>query len=134
MFVALVIHHVLRIRSTILLSLAYLAITIFFGLFHQTFPHPQTGVNFRTWKRKYTNEVKTRHILIFGMLESSQIVTSFSPRWSHNVAHNCDRATLNANWWCSSNYYLSVCPIRHLLNFRPNITPLRKPAKIFYDC
>jgi len=29
------------------------------------------------------------------MLDTSQIVTSFNPLWSHNVAHSCDKFTFN---------------------------------------
>jgi len=32
---------------------------------------------------------------MFGMLDTSQIVTPFNPLWSHNVAHSCDHATYN---------------------------------------
>jgi hypothetical protein len=34
---------------------------------------------------------------MFGMLDTSQIVTQFNPLWSHNFAHNCDYATFNAD-------------------------------------
>ena len=48
-------------------------------------------------KIKSTNHVKVIHILIFVMLDTSQIVTPFNPHWSHNVAHNCDHANLNVD-------------------------------------
>jgi hypothetical protein len=38
-----------------------------------------------------------RHVLIFVMLDTSQIVTPFNLLWSHNVAHNCDHATRNVD-------------------------------------
>jgi len=41
-----------------------------------------------------TNDVRLKHVLVFGMLDTSHLVTPFNALWSHNVAYICDRATL----------------------------------------
>jgi hypothetical protein len=46
-------------------------------------------------KRKYTNDLTMRLVLIFGMLDTSRMVTPFNVLWSHNVAHSCNHATFN---------------------------------------
>ena len=38
-----------------------------------------------------------QHILVFGMLDTSQMVTPFKPLCSHKVAHNYDHATFNVD-------------------------------------
>jgi len=35
-----------------------------------------------------------RYVVLFAMLDTSQIVAPFNPMMSHNVAHSCDHATL----------------------------------------
>jgi len=76
------------------------------------------------------------HVLIFGMLDTPQLVTPFNPLSSQNAADNCDHATFNVD--CSYDilklFDVFECSLRHLLNFRPYITPQRKPFEIFYDC
>jgi hypothetical protein len=37
-------------------------------------------------KRKSTNDIRVSHVLTFGMLDTSLIVTLFNAPWSHNVA------------------------------------------------
>ena len=44
-------------------------------------------------KRKSTNDVRLRHILQFGMLDTYKLVKPFNSLQSQNVAHNCDHAT-----------------------------------------
>jgi hypothetical protein len=39
------------------------------------------------------------HVLKFGMLDASHLVTPFNALWSHNVAHNCDHATFNVDFF-----------------------------------
>jgi hypothetical protein len=73
-------------------------------------PLPQTNVCFSTKKRKCVYDVREWHILISGMLDTSQTVTPFKVRWSHNVAHNCDHATFNVD--CCYNilqHLLRIC-------------------------
>jgi hypothetical protein len=38
-----------------------------------------------------------RHILLFGMLDTSLIFTPFNPLSSHNVVHKCEHATFNVD-------------------------------------
>jgi hypothetical protein len=61
-------------------------------------PHFQKLMFFsvcRKWKS--TNDVSLKHVLIFGILDTSQIVTPFHALWSHNVSHNCEHATFNVD-------------------------------------
>ena len=37
------------------------------------------------------------HVLIFSIVDTSEIVTPFNVQWSHNFAHNCDHATFNVD-------------------------------------
>ena len=58
---------------------------------------------------KYTYDVRVLRVLIFVMLDTSQIITPFSPLWSHNVAHNCDQATFKVDCCYILQHLLRVC-------------------------
>jgi hypothetical protein len=42
-------------------------------------------------------DVRSRHVLIFAMLDTAHTVTLFNVLRSHNVAHSCDRDTFNVD-------------------------------------
>ena len=46
---------------------------------------------------KYTYEITVRDVLIFIMLDTSQIATLFIPLSSHNFANNCEHASFNVD-------------------------------------
>jgi len=47
---------------------------------------------------------------MFGMLDTSQIVTPFNVLWSHNVAHSCDHATFNVDcFYDILQHLLHIC-------------------------
>jgi hypothetical protein len=69
-----------------------------------------TSFNWCSFQFKRTNCVRTRCVLIFGILETSQIVTPFNPLWSHNVAHNCDHGTFNVDrYYDILQHLLRIC-------------------------
>jgi len=76
-----------------------------------------------------------RYVVIFVMLDTSQIVTPFNPLPSHRVAHSCDHATfkLHCCYEILQHFYVAVCPLRHMLNFRPYITQ-HHSVEILYSC
>jgi hypothetical protein len=82
------------------------------------------------------NDVIVRQVLIFCMLDTAQLITPFNVLWSHNVAHNYDHATFNVDgcYDILQQLSVSICPLRHLLNFTAYITPNSQPLHIFYDC
>jgi len=77
-----------------------------------------------------------RHVPIFGMLDTSQVVRLFHPLWSHNVAHSCDRATLTVDCcYDILQHLLLICmSTKTSVNFSPYITLHRQPVEMFYDC
>ena len=48
-------------------------------------------------ERKCENDLIVRHVQIFVMLYTTQIITLFNALWSHKVAHNSDHAIFNVD-------------------------------------
>jgi hypothetical protein len=80
-FLASIVRYLMRMRRIIVLCMFCLSIPHFFF----------------KYLVKYTYDVIASNVLIFGMLDTSHTVTLFSPLRSHNVVHNCDYATFNAD-------------------------------------
>ena len=85
-------------------------------------------------KRKYTYDV--RYVVIFVMLDTSQIVTTFNPLWSHIVANNCDIAAyiLHSYYEIVLQLLLICISTKTSVNFSPHITEHRQSVDILYDC
>jgi hypothetical protein len=61
-------------------------------------------------ERKCENDVIMRHVVIFVMLDTSQIVTPLNAVWSHNVAHNCDYDTFKVDrFYDILQHLLCIC-------------------------
>jgi hypothetical protein len=80
-----------------------------------------------------TNNEGMIHVLTFGMLDTSHLVTPYNALWSHNVAHNCDHATFNVDCcYHILQHLLRICMSTKVsVNFRACITPDRQTAEIF---
>jgi len=74
--------------------------------------------------------------LTFAVVDTSRIVTSFNELWSHNVANTVIMLptvyTVVTIFY--SSYYVFVCTLKYLSNFKPYFTPHRQLVEIFYDC
>jgi hypothetical protein len=65
-------------------------------------------------KRESTNDIRVGHVLTFGMLDTSRIVTPFNALWSHSVAKTVimlRTVQTVVTIFCSS-YYLFICPFK----------------------
>jgi hypothetical protein len=70
----------------------------------------KTGINFGTKNRKCKYFVRSGHVLIFGMPDTSQPVTPFNVLRSHNVPHNYDHATFNLDCcYDTLQHLLCIC-------------------------
>jgi len=78
---------------------------------------------------KSTNDVRLSHVLMFAKLDTSQIFTPFNPLRSHNVAHNCDRATFKAD--CCYDIFQHL--LRICVSTAASVTTHHQHVEIFYD-
>jgi hypothetical protein len=70
----------------------------------------KTGVPFSTNKTGNAMWRKNKVDLIFGIMDTSQIVTPFNELWSHNVAHNCDHVTFSVDsFYDILQHLLRIC-------------------------
>jgi len=71
------------------------------------------------------------HVLIFVMLDTSQIITPFNPLLSHNVAHNCDHATFTV--YCCYDllqHLLRICmSTKASVKFQANNHPISSNSR-----
>jgi hypothetical protein len=96
----------------------------------------KTGVPFSTNKTGNALWRKTETVLIFGMLDTSQIVTPFNPLSLQNVAQNCDHTTFNVDCcYGILQYLLCICKsTKATVKFRAYITQYLQLTVIFYVC
>jgi hypothetical protein len=73
------------------------------------------------------------HVLTFGMLDTSHLVTPFNALLSQNVAHNYDHATFNVDCcYHILQHLLFICmSTKASVNFRPYIAQYHQSVKIF---
>ena len=99
-------------------------------------PNSTQGCYFYYKHRKSAYNLRQPYVLLSVMLDTSQVVTPFSPLWSHNVAHNCDHANFNADvCYNILQHLLHICMCtKASVKFHAIRHPHRQPIEIFYYC
>ena len=99
-------------------------------------PNSTQGCYFYYQHRKSAYNSRQPNVLIYGMLDTSQIITPFNPLSSQNVSHNYDHATFNVDCcYDILQHLLHICmSTKASVKFHAIRRPHRQTIEIFYYC